>query len=110
MHRFYIAPVKRDRRHTLYSVTYNGQTVIPQTYLPSAHGCGYLASQGLTGRAEMWDHERPYARMIFPDLVKAGRMTVKEDGSPRVMIDRTPAQVPLHAGSCGGMMSDTRAA
>lgn len=83
--RFYILPTKLDKRHTLYSVIFNGKIVIDQTRLPSAAGCRYLASLGLTGRAEMWDFTQPYARMIFPDLVEAAGLTVEEEhGTPRV--------------------------
>ena len=100
-HRFYIVPTRRDKRHTLYSVIFNHRVVILGTHLPSAHGCRYLASMGLTGRAEMWDFERSYARMIFPDLVKAGAMTVKENGNgtPEVRLDRNHGQLPVHGAS-----------
>ncbi|THK37384.1 hypothetical protein EHS39_14255 [Ensifer sp. MPMI2T] len=101
--RFYIVPTKRDRRRQLYSVIFNGKIVIDQTLLPSAAGCRYLASMGLTGRAEMWDFSRSYARMVFPDLVKAAGMTVKENGTgrPEVRIDREYGQGPIHEGFVG---------
>ncbi|WP_018235105.1 hypothetical protein [Ensifer sp. BR816] len=100
-HRFYIVPTKRDKRHTLYSVIFNGRVVILGTHLPSAHGCQYLASMGLSGRAEMWDFSRSYARMVFPDLVKAAGMTVEDDdhGRPRVKPLRKPCQGHIHEGS-----------
>ncbi|RVK93393.1 hypothetical protein [Sinorhizobium meliloti] len=103
-HRFYIVPTKRDKRHTLYSVIFNGRVVILGTHLPSVHGCRYLASMGLTGRAEMWDFTRPYARMVFPDLVEAADMTVEEEhGTPRVRALRECRQVHMHEGSDAGM-------
>lgn len=96
--RFYIVPTKRDRRHQLYSVIFNGRIVIQDTALPSAAGCRYLASMGLTGRAEMWDFSRSYARMVFPDLVKAGEMRVEEPGNrrPYATIDRYRREVAIH--------------
>lgn len=106
LHRFYIAPVRRDRRHQLYSVTFEGKTIITETHLPSAHGCRWLAEHGYTGRAEMYDHDRPHPRMVFPDLVKAGRMAVKEDGSPRAIIERTTAGGHIQEPSEVGTMED----
>ncbi|MEY9584065.1 hypothetical protein [Sinorhizobium fredii] len=103
--RFYIVPKKLDKRHTLYSVIFNGKIVIDRTHLPSAAGCRYLASMGLSGRAEMWDFSRPYARMVFPDLVKAAGLTVEDDdhGRPRVKPLRKPCQAPIHEGPDAGM-------
>lgn len=100
-HRFYIVPTKRDKRHTLYSVIFNGRVVILGTHLPSAVGCRYLASMGLSGRAEMWDFSRSYVRMVFPDLVKAAGITVEDDdlGRPRVKPVRKPCQGRNHKGS-----------
>ncbi|MBD9371350.1 hypothetical protein IB238_01685 [Rhizobium sp. ARZ01] len=104
-HRFYIVPTKRDKRHTLYSVLFNGRVVILGTHLPTAHGCRYLASMGLSGRAEMWDFSRSYARMVFPDLVKAAGMTIEDDdhGRPRVKPVRKLWQDHIHEGSDAGM-------
>lgn len=98
--RFYIVPTKRDRRHQLFSVIFNGRVVVLNTHLPSAAGCRYLASLGLTGRAEMWDFTRHYARMIFPDLVEAAGLTVEEEhGTPRVRKLRRHRQGLVHEGS-----------
>ncbi|MEZ0001315.1 hypothetical protein [Sinorhizobium fredii] len=103
--RFYIVPTKRDRRHQIYSVIFNGRIVIQDTPLPSAAGCRYLASLGLTGRAEMCDFERPYARMVFSDLVEAGQMRVEEPGNRRsyATIDRYRREVAIHEGFEIGM-------
>ncbi|MEY9532860.1 hypothetical protein [Sinorhizobium fredii] len=103
-YRFFIVPTKRDKRHQLFSVIFNGRVVVLNTHLPSAAGCRYLASLGLTGRAEMWDHERSYPRMIFSDLVKAAGMTVEEEhGTPRVRALRQHRQDLVHEGSDAGM-------
>ncbi|MDW9527390.1 hypothetical protein RWA02_07630 [Sinorhizobium meliloti] len=102
-HRFYIVPTKRNKRHTLYSVIFNGGVVVLGTHLPSAAGCRYLAPMGLTGRAEMWDFTRPYARMVFADLVEAAGMTVEEEhGTPRVRAFRQCRQVHIHESSDAG--------
>lgn len=76
--RVFIAPVKLTSRGQGYSVSFNGATIISSTRNPAADACRHLVALGYQGRMEMWDNERPYPRLVFPDIEQAARLAVSE--------------------------------
>jgi hypothetical protein len=84
MHRVFISPVAGHcQRGPQYSVSFEGQQIVATSVTPFLDAARALKARGLTGRLEMWDHERPYPRMRG-DIEKAAGLRVKEgDESPK---------------------------
>ncbi|MBB4183912.1 hypothetical protein GGE07_000525 [Sinorhizobium terangae] len=85
--RVFIEPVKMTSKGQGYSVSFNGEIIITNTRNPAADACRHLVVLGHRGRMEMWDRERAYPRMTFPDIERAARLTVAENEhhGPRIV-------------------------
>jgi len=87
-HKITIAPLKADNRGQPYSVTFEGQTIIPKSHAPSHDACRYLVELGLTGSLEVWSAEEVSPRLVVRDIVKAATRTVTESASRSVRFSR----------------------
>lgn len=82
-----VHPLKVDRRGRPYSVSFDGETIIPKTYNPSHDACRSLTEQGYRGALEVWGQGETYPRMIINDIERAAKLTVSETErhGPRVV-------------------------
>ncbi|WP_242218933.1 hypothetical protein [Shinella zoogloeoides] len=82
-----IKPVHLDKRGQNYSVSLEAKTLITKTRNPTADACRRLVALGLSGRLEVWDDERPFPRMVIPDISRAAKLTVAEGAAhgPRIV-------------------------
>jgi hypothetical protein len=80
--RIYIEPSRRDRRGQLYSVRFgnpDGPTIVEDALDPEHAACRVLQKSGVSGSLEVWDQERPYARMRIRSIAAAARITTRDD-------------------------------
>ncbi len=77
-HKITISPVKADNRGQPYAVTYEGQTIIAKSHVPSHDACRYLVARGLTGSLEVYSADAVSPRLTVKDIVKAAKWTVSE--------------------------------
>jgi hypothetical protein len=79
--------LKVDRRGHPYSVSFQGETIIPKTYNPSHDACRSLTEQGYHGALEVWGEGGTYPRIIINNIEKAAKWTVSEGEKhgPRVV-------------------------
>jgi len=77
MVKIYIKQIRYGIRGPIYQVEHNGAELLSGTAVPFFDGARALAAKGLTGAFEMWDHERPYPRMMGV-IEKAAQLTVRE--------------------------------
>ena len=77
MVKIYITNKGHGTRGPLYRVEYEGEELVAGTATPFCDGARALAARGLTGALEMWDHERPYPRMLGT-IEGAAKLTVNE--------------------------------
>ncbi|MBD9373191.1 hypothetical protein IB238_11230 [Rhizobium sp. ARZ01] len=86
-HKITIHPLKLDRRGQPYSVSFEGDTIIPKTYNPSHDACRSLTEQGYHGALEVWSDGETHPRMIINDIERAAKFTVSETKThgPRVV-------------------------
>lgn len=83
MVKIYITQTAYGTRGPIYRVEYDGEELLSGTAIPFFDGARALATKGLTGEFEMWDHERPYYRMKGV-IEKAAKLTVSEgEGRPK---------------------------
>lgn len=82
-----IKPICLDKRGRNYSVSLEGRPLIAKTRNPTADACRSLVALGLSGGLEVWDDERPFPRLIIPDISKAAKLTVAENAAhgPRIV-------------------------
>jgi hypothetical protein len=77
MVKIYIKQTTYGSRGPIYRVEHDGEVLLASTPVPFFDGARALAKKGLTGEFEMWDHERPYPRMMGV-IEKAAKLTVWE--------------------------------
>lgn len=77
MVKIYITQTTYGSRGPIYRVEHDGEVLLASTPIPFFDGARALAAKGLTGKFEMWDHERPYPRMMGV-IEKAAKLTVRE--------------------------------
>lgn len=96
--RVFIHPLKITSRGQGYSVSFNGETIITNTRNPAADACRHLVALGHRGRMEVWDNERPYPRLVFPDIEKAVGLAVSENEhhGPRIICYRPVSDEKWH--------------
>lgn len=69
-------------RGPLYEAVFQGEIVVARSAQPFLDACRVLQARGCRGRAELWDHERPFPRMQGT-IEGASRLAVDETGTPR---------------------------
>jgi hypothetical protein len=79
-----ITALKADNRGQPYSVSFEGQTIIAKSHVPSHDACRHLVSLGLTGPLEVWAAGEPFPRLRIRDIEKAAKRTVSEGASTSV--------------------------
>jgi hypothetical protein len=77
MVKIYIKQTTYGSRGPIYRVEHDGKVLLSGTPVPFFDGARALAAKGLTGEFEMWDHERPYPRMMGV-IERAAKLTVRE--------------------------------
>ena len=84
MHKIYIKQKSYGLRGPLYEVLYDGNVIVSSTTIPLFDGARALDKMGVSGPLEMWDHERPYARMKST-VETAAKLTITEgENVPRI--------------------------
>ena len=87
-HQIYIAPTSiRGERGQYYRVHYQGAVLIDGTWNPELETCRALLARGIVGRLEVWRFGKSHADMVVPDIAKAAKWTIEENGKvgPRFM-------------------------
>ena len=87
-HKITISPVKADNRGQPYAVTYEGQTIITKSHVPTHDACRYLVALGLTGSLEVYSADAVSPRLTVKDIVKAAKWTVTENASTSARFTR----------------------
>lgn len=89
-----ITALKPDHRGQPYSVSFDGETIITKSHVPSYDACRYLVSLGLSGPLDVWADGELCPRLHIRDIERASKWTVKEGlnhgpkFSPYVRFDR----------------------
>lgn len=89
MVRIYITQQGYGSRGPLYRVEHEGEVLLESTAIPFLDGARALAAKGLTGKLEMWDHERHYPRMTGT-IEKASGLSVSEGEARPKIVKWTP--------------------
>ncbi len=79
--RIYIGKPRISKRGPLYCARLGspeGPVLVRSTLEPLLAGARALLARGITGQAELWDDETPYAR-ISGDIEELAKLTVRED-------------------------------
>ena len=88
-HRIIIEPTTiRGERGQYYRVFFEGAVLIEDTWNPEFEACRALVALGITGRLEVWRSDKPYPRLIFPDIEEGARWTVVENDKEGPVIKR----------------------
>ena len=87
-HKIIITPLRPDNRGQPYSVSFNGKTTIPKSYVPSHDACRHLVSLGLRGPLEVWAEGEEFPLLRIMDIEKAAKRTVSESASASVHFTR----------------------
>jgi hypothetical protein len=83
-----IRPLKPDNRGQPYTASFEGQTIINKSHVPSYDACRYLAARGYSGPLEVWADGEVSPRLKIPDIEKAAKWTVSESASRSVRVVR----------------------
>jgi hypothetical protein len=70
-----IQPTKLGSRGQLYSVSFEGQTLIPQTRTPGYDACRALLAKGVTGRLDVYRGDS----LAFSIPAEGAKWTITED-------------------------------
>jgi len=89
--RIYIEEVK-PARYRVRSLTPDGAVLIKSSRQPLLDACRALIEMGITGRVEMWDAVRPYARMSA-DIEKGAKLMCREDRGKLELVRYVPRPV-----------------
>lgn len=73
-----IKALRPDHRGQPYSVSFNGQTIIPKSHVPSHDACRCLVGLGFSGPLDVWADQEAYPRLRVGDIKRAAKWTVKE--------------------------------
>lgn len=82
-HKIYIYKVKTGKRGVLYDAEFDGEVICQSTMTPLLDACRVLRSRGVSGPVEMWDHERPFPRMLSTVEAGAGLAVIDTGSGPR---------------------------
>ena len=89
MLKIFINKGKAGKRGLLYDVEHEGKMICQSSLTPLVDACRVLFSRGYTGDVEMWDYDRPYARMRST-VECAARLAIIDRGSGPVFVKWRP--------------------